>query len=310
MVQSLFREIIMDWDDVRYFLALSRCGSVRAAGDQMGVSHSTVARRIEAFEKQIGVRLFDRTPKGYITTVAGEGMMDQALRIEEDMNGLARSLIGQDARLEGHICATFADNLTSNFLMPFIAEFANAYPKIDLELILSYRALDLSKREADVAIRYHRPGKQPPDHLIGRKLASIYYAEYAAPDYLKQVDLDKNPSDINWVGWGDQGRYPDWVEAGPYSHIPARHILENGMLQMQAAKSGLGISSLPCIAADQDPGLVRLPKSEPKHYFDMWILSHPDLRETARLRLFRELLTKTILAHIDLFEGRNPRIAA
>jgi len=294
----------MDWDDVRYFLALSRCGSIRAAADQMGVSHSTVARRIETFEKQIGVRLFDRTPKGYVMTVAGEGMVEQALRIEEDMNGLARRFLGQDAKLEGPICVTFADNLTSNFLMPFIVEFVETYPNIDLEMILSYRALDLSKREADVAIRYYRPGKQPPDHLIGRKLAHVYYAEYAAPEYLKRIDLENSPSDGSWIGWGSHGRDSDWVETSPYPQTPVRHILENGMLQMQAAISGLGMASLPCIAADQEPGLVRLPKSQPKHYFDLWILSHPDLRETARLRVFRELLTKTILGHVEVFEGR------
>ncbi|NQW00580.1 MAG: LysR family transcriptional regulator [Rhodospirillales bacterium] len=295
----------MDWDDVRYFLALSRCGSVRAAGDHLGVSHSTVARRMEAFEAGIGVRLFDRTPRGYLMTVAGEDMMETALRIEEDMNGLARRLVGQDARLAGRICVTFADNLTSNFLMPFIVEFSDAYPDIDLEMILSYRALDLSKREADVAIRYYRPGSQPPDHLIGRKLASVHYAHYASPAFLRNNDLDLLPSRTHWTAWQDEGRYPDWVRKSPYPHIPTRHILENGLLQMQAASHGLGIGMLPCMAADRDPGLVRLPGSEPRPYFDLWILSHPDLRETARLRLFRQMLTKSVVSHLDVIEGRS-----
>ncbi len=297
----------MDWDDVRFFLALSRHKSVRAAGDQMGVSHSTVARRIEAFEKRIGVRLFDRTPKGYILTLAGEDMMESALRIEDDMNGLERRLLGQDARLEGRICVTFADNLTSNSLMPFMVGFSEAYPNIDLEMILSYRNLDLSKREADVAIRYYRPDKQPPDHLIGRKLATLYYADYAAPAYLKRVDLDRNPSHARWIGWGDEGRFPDWVKSSPYPHIPARHVLENGVLQMQAAKLGLGVASLPCVAADVEPGLVRLPNSQPKPFFDMWIVSHPDLRETARLRLFRELLSEAVIEQADLYQGLKPQ---
>ncbi len=295
----------MDWDDVRFFLALSRNGSVRATGDQMGVSHSTVARRIDTFEQAMGVRLFDRTPRGYVMTVAGEDMMETALRIEEDMNSLERRLLGQDAKLEGRICVTFPDNLTSNFLMPFMSEFSDAYPDIDLEMILSYRALDLSKREADVAIRYYRPGVQPPEHLIGRKLACVYYAHYASPAYLDKIDLSKNPSEIHWMAWADEGRFPDWVKSSPYPHIPTRHILENGTLQMQAAKSGLGISMLPCMAADADPDLVRLPDSIPEPYFDIWILSHPDLRETARLRLFRQTLSKNITNHLDLIEGRS-----
>jgi len=297
----------MDWDDVRYFLALARCGSVRAAGDKLGVSHSTVARRIETFENQIGVRLFDRTPKGYVMTIGGEDMLETAYRIEEDMNGLERRLLGQDAKLEGRICVTIADSLASDFLMPFMVEFAETYPEIDLEMILSYRALDLSKREADVAIRSYRPTKNPPDYLIGRKLTRIHYAEYAAANYLPYIDLNKDPSDICWLGWSDEGHYPDWVKDGPYGHIPIRHILENGMLQLQAVKAGLGIAVLPCVTGDRDAELVRLPKSKPKHYFDMWILSHPDLRETARLRLFRKMLSDTIVSHTDLFEGLLPQ---
>lgn len=208
------------WDDVRYFLALSWCGSVRAAGDQMGVSHSIVARRMETFEKDMGGRLFDGTPCGYVMTVAGEEMVEITLHIEEDMNSLERRLLGQDAKLAGRIYVTLADNLTSNFLMPFLVEFGDAYPDIDLEMILSYRALDLSKREADVAIRYYRIDVQPPDHLIGCKLASVHYVHYASPVFLDRIDLSKDPSDIHCTAWADEGRFPDWVKDSPYPYIP------------------------------------------------------------------------------------------
>lgn len=297
----------MDWDDVRFFLALARAGSVRGAGTALGVSHSTVARRIDLFEKKIGVRLFDRTPTGYKVTTAGDDMIASAARMEVDMSSLERRLLGQDTRLAGDICITFPDSLTSDILMPDIAAFSKEYPEIDLELVLSYRVFDLSKREADIALRMLRCDSTPPEHLIGRKLTSIYYAHYASKAYLAAHDLQGNPSAASWVRWDERARFPGWVQESLLPDIPGKNNLANGMMQVQAAKAGLGIASLPCFAADREPDLVRLPGSIHRPYFDMWILSHPDLRETTRLRIFRDYITKAILRKSPLYEGRRKR---
>lgn len=291
---------------MRFFLALARAGSVRAAGTELGVSHSTVARRIDLFEKGIGVRLFDRTPAGYFVTAAGEDMLAAAHRMEVEMTGLERRLLGQDTRLEGQISITFPDSLTSDILMPDIVKFNKLFPDIDLELVLSYRVFDLSKREADIALRSLRCNSSPPVHLIGRKLASVHYAHYASRAYLEENDFDLSPPVTSWIRWDEGERYPEWVKNSLYPVIPGKHNLANGMMQMQAAKAGLGIASLPCFAADRDPGLVRLPGSISSPYFDMWILSHPDLRETTRLRVFRDYITKSILKKTSLYEGKKP----
>jgi len=296
----------MDWDDVRFFLALSRAGSARTAGTYLGVSHSTVARRIEQFEQKIGVRLFDRTPSGYALTLAGEDMVETAKRTETDMAALERRLLGQDKKLEGQVCVTFPDSLTSKILMPDIVKFTKAYPGIDLELVLSYRVFDLSKREADIALRLLRRNSSPPPHLIGRKLTSVHYAHYASRDYLADHTLEVPSKTASWTRWDDSDRFPNWIKESLHPHIPGRNSLANGMMQVQAAKAGLGIASLPCFAADQEPDLIRLPNSINRPYFDMWILSHPDLKETARLRAFREHLTKAILKNVPLYEGERP----
>ncbi|MEP3247541.1 MAG: LysR family transcriptional regulator [Sneathiella sp.] len=295
----------MDWDDVKFFLALARAGSIRTAGGSLGVSHSTVARRIENFEQRIGVRLFDRTPNGYVMTMAGEEMLGTAIQMEEKMNGLERRLLGQDARLEGDICITFPDSLTSGILMPDITHFTKDYPDIDLELVLSYRAFDLSKREADIALRYMRCGSEPPPHLIGRKLVTVHYAHYASRSYVEEHDFQSELSAASWVRWDEQDRYPKWIRDSLYPHLPGRNNLANGMMQLQAAKAGLGIASLPCFAADLEPDLIRLPGSINSPYFDMWILSHPDLRETARLRICRDHITRAILRRRPLYEGEG-----
>jgi len=160
----------MDWNDVRLFLALARGGSVRAASSEAGVSHSTVARRIETFEKRLGVRLFDRLPSGYALTRAGEDALPVAKLVEEEMEGLRRRLTGRDQQLSGRIRLTAADFLATHFLMPALAEFAKRYPHIEFEIISTYVSLDLDKREADVALRFTN---DPPGHLVGRCLGAL-----------------------------------------------------------------------------------------------------------------------------------------
>ncbi|MBL4906803.1 MAG: LysR family transcriptional regulator [Sneathiella sp.] len=298
----------MDWDDVRFFLTLARLGSVRAAGAELGVSHSTVARRIDQFEQKMGVRLFDRTPSGYVVTAAGEDMLGSAAQMEIEMSGLERRLLGQDTRLEGQISVTFPDSLTSDILMPDIVSFNRQYPDIDLELVLSYRVFDLSKREADIALRSLRCDSSPPPHLIGRKLTSVHYAHYASKAYLKEHDFQGDTPTASWIRWDDSGRFPKWIQDSLLPEMPGKNNLANGMMQLQAAKAGLGVASLPCFAADREQDLVRLPGSINTPHFDMWILSHPDLRETTRLRLFRDHITKAILQKAPLYEGRQPYV--
>ena len=193
----------MDWSDLRIFLALARRRSVRAAGKLLAISHSTIARRIDIFEGRLGVRLFDRQATGYTLTTAGEDLLKTAERVEEDIDGAERRLVGQDGRLRGEIKVTMPDALATHLLMPDLATFATTYPEIELEVIFSYDALDLEHREADVAIRFVPPGRSPPDNLLGRRLAGVAQSVYATPDYLRRHDLGADPPTACWIGWAD-----------------------------------------------------------------------------------------------------------
>ena len=292
----------MDWDHLRFVLALARAGSVRAAADTLDVTHSTVSRRITAFEKQLGVRLFERLPTGYVPTPAGETILASALQLEEEIFRLERQVHGRDARLTGELRVTLTRALV-DLLMPDLVTFTKAFPEIDLGLIVSSEMLNLTKREADVAIR---ATERPPDHLVGRRLFAYTNAIYASVAYLKEHDVTASPPTLNWVGWTEREPFPEWVKTSPYPFVPARHQVNEVMLQFEAIKAGLGIGILPCFLADREPTLRRVPPGGTRLGRDIWLLTHTDLRHTARVRAFFDHMAKAITAHRDLIEGHCP----
>jgi len=289
----------IDWDDLKHFLALSRHGSVRAASDKLGVSHSTVARRIEAFEKRLGARLFDRSPGGYAITSAGEEVLAVAEQIESEIHGLERRIAGRDQQLSGNIRVTMVDALGTHLLMPHLAEFSKLYPDIALEVVITYEPLDLSKREADVALRITQ---KPPEQLIGKRLVTIYSAAYASEEYIKKHDLNSG-STARWIDYVKRSDYPAWVKKSDYPHIPSKNVFESVLLRFEAAKAGIGMGMLPCFMGDPEPTLQRLPPGVARPTYDLWLLTHTDMRTTARLRVFSEFIAAAVLSHRNLIEG-------
>ena len=188
----------MDWDNLRFFLTVARKGTIRAASQALSVNHSTVSRRISAFEKKLGVRLFERLPNGYVLTATGEEMMKSAQHIEDEVVKLDRQVIGRDAQLNGSLRVTMPAVLATHLIMPDISAFTNIYPSIQLELAFSNEEFNLRKREADIAIRLTA---NPPDYLVGRRILHPAKGVYASHDYLKSNDPNKHPDKLNWIGW-------------------------------------------------------------------------------------------------------------
>lgn len=295
----------MDWDNLRIFLALAREKTVRAAAGGLGVSHSTVSRRIDAFEQDLGVRLFERLPDGYVLTPFGEDMMQTARRLEESVNGLERRVLGQDARLRGDLRVTMPDLLAAKLLMPDLVAFGESYPDIDLEVAISYTPFDLGRREADVAIRITR---DPPEMLVGRKIITYARATYASRDYLSRHDPEHAPDSVTWIGWDDRVRHPRWVRESSFPNASVRGRMNNAMVQLAAAKAGMGLAMLPCFMGDTEADLLRVPPGRPEPAWDIWILTHEDLRATARVRAFMDFMADAFLGHRDLLEGRLPQV--
>lgn len=289
-----------NWDDLKYFLAVSRHGSIRAAAKELQVNHATVSRRINSFEEAMGERLFERSAKGYVKTRAGEEILVEASYLEERLNTVARRVAGKDSSLSGDIRITLPDILAHDLLMPALAEFCQRNPLIELEIMDSTKVFNLANREADVALRIC---EQPPDYLIGRKLATLHRSCYMSKKLLPMLDEDGWLEQQNWLGWTDKLRKPVGKIAREYPRFTSKHKIVNSTLQTQACKNGLGIGILPCFIADIDPELVRIPPYTSEGKYDLWILSHPGLRKNAKIQTFVRFITEHLIAQRALLEG-------
>ena len=284
----------MNWDDTRLFLALARSGSARATAAEQGISHSTVTRRVDQLEDDLGVRLFDRDVRGYRLTGAGELMMKSTLRAEEALLTAERQLQGRDAQLSGEVRLTTANVIALHLIMDDLAEFTRQYPDIDMNVVISYDLFNLARREADVALRVLRLDSNPPEGLIGRKLVTMKSCYYASDAYLAEHDPYRSSSTARWIGWDDFERFPEWVKTSPFPSLPVYGRMNDATLQAEAARCGLGLTVLPCFFGDRVEGLRRIPGCEPYPSFDLWMLSHPDLRDAARMREFRAFIAAAI----------------
>lgn len=298
----------MNWDNLKYFLAVSRHGSVRAAAKALDVNHATVSRRIKHFEEELGHRLFERTANGYERTHMAEEIYSEAIHLEERLNSVSRKVAGRDQKLKGDIRITLADVIAKDLLMQDFADFAQLHPDITLEIMDSTRPFNLANREADVAFRIC---STPPDYLVGRKLASMHRACYVSTDKVKGFTKKDFESETwvnsqNWISWNDKLRKPSGQIAKDYPRFKPGHKILDADLQKSACKAGLGVGILMCFTADIDNNLVRIPPATSEHKGDLWILYHPDLRSSAKIQTFVQFMYQRIELKRPLIEGQRP----
>lgn len=290
----------MNWNDIRLFLELARSENIREAADRCGVSYSTVSRRIDAFERQLSVRLFDRLPSGFVLTATGEQLLGVAEAIEEQVLEADRRVFGQETALAGRIKLSMVDALATDLLMPELAEFADKYPEIELELDIGYGTADLTRRETDLALRF---AGNPPEDLIGRKLVSCATAPYATLDYIDLHNLTATPTGGRWIGYRVGSATPEWLRNSPFATLPLHGQILSFNVQKQACKSGMGIAMLPCFMADPDPALQRIGPVRSSPRFDLWLLKHADMRTNARMRVLSDFLARRIKRNRALLTG-------
>ena len=295
----------MDWDDLRYFLGIARAGSLSGAARALGVNHSTVFRRIQAFEARLGVRLFDRLPTGYALTVAGDDMLASVEKVDDEIDILNRRLTGRDLRLSGPLRITTTVSLMHWLLAPPLAAFKAKFPGIDLELAVATDFLNLSKRQADVAIR---PTISPPEILIGRRLSKLAFAPYASVRYPPRSKAPKeNLKAHPWIGFDDNLAHlaaAKWMREN-LQDAAIGFRANNLMAMLAAARAGMGAAVLPCFMGDQETELERLKPPLAKAGSELWLLTHEDLRNTARVRAFMDFMAAAIQSDRDLLEGRR-----
>jgi len=294
----------MGWDDYRYFLAIARAGSLTAAGRALGVSQPTVSRRLEAMEGRLKVRLFDKTERGYEMTPAAMDIYDTVERVGEELSDIERKVFGKDLKLTGSLRVTCTDVLLDGYLAPHVWQFVERHPGIEFDVICTRAQLNLSRREADLAIRFTG---RPPETLLGRRLAKAAFGVYAAREETGRSFDRSNIEAWDWIGVHDEF-YNRMLITGAFPEARIKHRVDSTAAMQSMARHGLGIAVLPCYMADRDPGLRRvLPKLLIEGTPDLWILHHPDVRSVSRVRLFAEFITEVITADLDLFEGRRPQ---
>ncbi|MDZ5695658.1 LysR family transcriptional regulator [Chelativorans sp. M5D2P16] len=280
----------MQWNDLHLVLAIAASGSLSGAARRLGVSHATVFRQLGGLEERLGVRLFDRSRNGYTPTLAGEELATVARRIEREVLAAERRIAGRDLRPSGTVRLTTTDTLLFGVLSPILADFREAYPEIELEVAASNEVFSLTRREADVALR---PATAPPEILVGRRIATIAQAVYGNREFIPDA------ADIHahaWVGPDERMQYPaleKWLrEAGLLAHSRYR---TNTMLGLYlAAKEGAGLAVLPCYLGDGDKELRRVGAPIEALATDLWLLTHADLRATARIRVFLDFLADAL----------------
>ncbi len=290
----------IDWDDLRIFLALTRGQSVRAASGLLDMSHSTVSRRLSGLEQKLGAKLFIRRADGLIPTETGETILSRAERVEHEVLSLEREVSGRDSNVSGSIRLTAPPPLIHGLLMPHIAEFTELYPNIKIEMVASYDIADLARRNADVAIRFQ---ERPADFLVGRKLPQFSNAVYATSDYISNHTFDGPKPTARWIGWGESKIQPEWQNATEYSKCKTGHLASDPVSQLAAAKAGLGMSYALCFLGDCIPDLIRVPPGATFPERPAWVLTHPDLITSERVRIFVRFLVDTLSQYRSMLSG-------
>lgn len=285
----------MDWDDLRYVLAVSRSGGLNGAARTLGVNPSSVYRRLEALEKQLEVRLFERLRSGYRLTPGGEALAEAAEHMEVEALAVERRIKGTDVRLEGHLRLSTSEAAAMHLLPRWLAEFRETYPGLTLDIASTNQIVDLSKREADVVIR---GTANPPDFLVGRRTFPIRFASYAAKAYLDRAGRGRPLGDYEWLGFDGpmlRVQQAKWLAANvPESRVRLRFDSFSPLRLAVAAQ--LGCAALPLFACEDDPALERLPGTVVETDFHFWVLTHPDLRRSARVRAFLQFFGSRLAA--------------
>ena len=277
--------------------------TLASAAEKMGVDLSTVFRRLNALETRLQVRLFDRSPRGYQLTSAGERAASAAERVETELLALDREISGRDQQLSGVVRVTASETFSYAVLPPLFAQFHALHPRIRLVLSIDNRVMDLSRREADVALRVRRPADAD---LFGRKLTDVAWAFFGsrATPPLRKDGRKYVFSKHAVIGWDEPARIVagDWIA----TNVPPERInyRSNSLVnQLMAARTGLGIALLPCYLGDRDDGVRRVSGVLPDLSSELWIVTHEDLKNTARIRAFLTVIGDAVAAARRSFEG-------
>ena len=287
------------WDDVRVFLALFRARTLSSAAVRLGVNASTVGRRLDALEDALGARLFDRSPDGVAPTAATEHLLAHAERLEQAAHALGGAVEGFEARPEGVVRITAPPGVADHFLAPALPRLLSRYPDVRVELDASIRYLDLTRREADLALRPVRPES---GDLVTVKIADEQDCLFTSAAYAAELGTVRDLGDARWIGWErDLAHVPSarWLN----EHVPeSKVVLRTSSVgaQLSAAEAGLGVVLLPDAYGKRRPlTAVRLSPAlrgslPPTPRQSLWLVGHRATRDVPRIAAVWETILDTL----------------
>lgn len=293
----------LSWDDLRVIRAIGKSGALAPAAETLGINTSTIARRLSKAEEILGVTLFDRRRTGYSATTQGEELIALAERVELDVIGVARRVSENGLGHAGELRITTSDSILLYFLTPHIASFKAQNPGIKVEVIVGNASLNLARGESDIAVR---ATNKPPENLFGRKVAAIAWAPYDKIAGADPVGAGAGPLfDRDWVSYGGQ-----LSDLKAYRFLEERVHPDNIAYRTDsvagaaaAIEAGLGVGYLPCMVGDLSPGLMRVGPIEPLLNDELWLLTHPDIRNSSRIYAFMTHCAEAISQNRPLIEG-------
>lgn len=298
----------LSWDDLRIIRAVGKNGALAQAAEMLGVSSSTIGRRLSRVEDNLGVTLFDRRRTGYVLTAQGEELMALAERVELDVISVARRVSGHVHGEVGDLRITTSDSILLYFLTPIIASFKAKNPAIRVDVTVGNSSLNLARGESDVAVRVT---DSPPENLFGRKVATIAWAPYVGlPQAVSPWPGTDALYDRQWVSYSGK---LSGLKA--FKFIQERVHHDNIVYQTDsvagaaaAVAAGLGVGYLPCMLGDLSPDLLRIGAIEPELNDELWLLTHPDIRKSGRIYAFMKHCIAATNKHRDLIEGLHGAI--
>ncbi len=297
--------IMIDWSSYRVFLAVAECGSLSEAARRLNSSQPTIGRQIVALEQALGRKLFARMPRGMVPTPAGEAILEAVRGMAEAARAVERRLSAGASDLPGEVRVAATEGIGIHWLPARLAEFRRRHPEITLTFTVSNQAADLSRREADIALRLFR---MTAGDYVAKRLGPVGQGLYAATGYLARRGTPLTENDLaghDLIGFTATGERPpplaqqiDRLALGRYA------FRSNSLLtQFQALREGYGIGLTSCFLADPDPGLVRVLPTDVGYDFDAWLVVHRDLRQAPRIRLVFDEIVRAFAADRALFAG-------